>query len=205
MPFSPINIGTSANDGTGTPNRDAWQAVNAMLSEVYSTLATLVPSSTYDAAMAAFTATLTTVQEQVTNKADNSAVTAKANSVDVPIFTAAQEPALNVNQRLQLADNIGIYSTLRFDILDDDLEVVDVTQILKKLANSFCVKDVKLSVDSIPPEEGADYTASLTYGDTFISIASVSAFALPETLLVPLTVHPTNRIIPAGADRKSVV
>lgn len=39
MSYDPINVGTTANDGTGDPIRDAFGAVNTMLQELYTSSA----------------------------------------------------------------------------------------------------------------------------------------------------------------------
>lgn len=45
MSYTPVNVGTAANDGTGSPARDGMIAVNAMLQELYTLNGTATSSA----------------------------------------------------------------------------------------------------------------------------------------------------------------
>lgn len=45
MAQQPINVGSSANDGTGDPLRDAFGKVNDNFSELYSKIRSTIPST----------------------------------------------------------------------------------------------------------------------------------------------------------------
>jgi hypothetical protein len=181
-----INIGNAANDGTGTPNREAWSMVNAMFAEIYAALATFVLTGDYTASITAINASIVNLTAQLGGKADSASVVAKADKAQVVLLDTAQN--LNPNQKMQAADNAGSYASLFFEVLPDNLELGgdELVYKLPKIPNNFILKDARLLVDSLPDGEGASYTATVSYGDAAVPVASVVDYGLLNDLTVPL-------------------
>jgi hypothetical protein len=137
-----INTGTNPNDGTGTPWRTAWQAVNSMFIEVYNLIAAAATSAQLTTEQEARIAADTAMADAIMLKASASSVASKAESTSVIRKDTAQTNT--TDEKLQHAINSGLFESLVYQLFEPDEVVTVGTFVLPPLPRNFHIHDVYL-------------------------------------------------------------
>lgn len=207
MPLDPIDVGTNPGDGTGTPNRTAWQKVNTMLTEVYALLANTVDLTAFNDSLADTTAALASFVTALADKVGSATLLAYAQLSQV--IRGDAPAALTLAYRRQAAVNSGHLSTLCFKILAADLDIDGAANIqglwlveLPRFPKNFSIVDGWLAATVFPAPiitNTFQVTLVIQHGPTYPGdyVALVSGVNMTDAGLLPLAIIATESLVQA--------
>lgn len=119
MPYTPINLGVTADDNTGDSLRAGGETINANFESIDDQLALKADTADLEAETAAREAAITSLEDALAGKAD---IGDTVDPLDVaPRFDATQ--TINITERRTLVTNTGGFVTLPFQLLDSGANV----------------------------------------------------------------------------------
>lgn len=174
MAFTPINVGTAANDNTGDQNRTGWQKVNANFVDAQAQLNTKASAANLTTEIADRTSDVAAIIATLATKADLADVI-DPGTVE-PRFDAPQ--TIINDQRRQLAENEGGYVTLPFQLQDAATDAATGTYYLPMFPQNFILCDFFLMLHRRTIGTGGTLTGAFTLDQGATNIGGAASGAI---------------------------
>lgn len=161
MPYTPVNVGTVANDSTGDTNRAGWIKVNTNFASVDTQLGN--KASNTDLA--------TEVAARTTLAGNTAAALAlKANLASVAVCDASL--VLTNDDKRQLVNNTGGHVTFALSLVDGAVNIASGTIKLPMFPQNFVLQDLFVMLTQRTVGSGGTLTGSFSLDQGATNIAA---------------------------------